>query len=142
MTWQAWTEWTPWGEVESRLEGPSAGDRSASRVGRPGAGVGLTHPDVESRPPPVADPGPATIAGVDYLVEVEDGAIRFEGTIAVQPHSARLTRELDRAGGPGVESPAGLDRPQPWRSPRGANCRESLARLKAHVEGRTPVRVP
>ena len=69
----AWTEWTPWGEVQSRLEGPPTG---------PGARRVWDDPRLGS--------GSLTIVGanpphsVDYLVEVEGGALRFEGRITVE----------------------------------------------------------
>ena len=70
---EAWAEWTPWGEVESRLEGPSAGPGARRVWDDPALGSGsLTL--MAARPP----------FGVDYVVEVEDGAIRFEGTISVE----------------------------------------------------------
>ena len=75
---EAWTEWTPWGEVDSRLEGPRGGAGARRVWDDPSLGSGsLTL--LDTRPP----------ARVDYLVEIEDGAIRFEGTIAIE------------AGGPG-----------------------------------------
>ena len=69
----AWTKWTPWGAVESRLEGPPAG---------PGARRVWDDPRLGS--------GSLTITGsrpfhsVDYVVEVEGGALRFEGRITVE----------------------------------------------------------
>ncbi len=69
----AWTEWTPWGDVESRLEGPPTGPGARRVWDDPGIGSGsLTI--AASRPP----------HSVDYVVEVEGGAIRFEGTITVE----------------------------------------------------------
>lgn len=69
----AWTEWTPWGDVQSRLEGPPSG---------PGARRVWDDPRLGS--------GSLTIVGanpphsVDYLVEVEGGSLRFEGRITVE----------------------------------------------------------
>lgn len=69
----AWTEWTTWGDVQSRLEGPPSG---------PGARRVWDDPRLGS--------GSLTIVGanpphsVDYLVEVEGGALRFEGRITVE----------------------------------------------------------
>jgi len=129
-----WTEWTPWGEVESRLEGPSAGAGARRVWDDPALGSGsLTL--VESRPPP-ADPGRDN-PGVDYLVEVEDGAIRFEGTIAVQPHPrGSLVSWTERAD-------LGWNPLLGWTAlnledSQGRQLRESLARLKARVEGGAP----
>lgn len=73
----AWTEWTPWGDVESRLEGQPAGPGARRVWDDPRLGSGsLTI--TASRPP----------SSVDYVVEVEDGALRFEGRITVEPRAA------------------------------------------------------
>ena len=57
---ERWAEWTPWGEVESRLEGPATGTGARRVWDDPELGSGsLTL--VGSRAP----------AGVDYRVEVE-----------------------------------------------------------------------
>ena len=70
----AWTEWTPWGDVESRLEGPQAGPGARRVWDDPRLGSGsLTI--TASRPP----------HSVDYVAEVEGGALRFEGRITVEP---------------------------------------------------------
>ncbi len=68
----AWSEWTPWGDVESRLEGPPAGPGARRVWDDPRIGSGsLTI--TASRPP----------HSLEYVVEVEEGALRFEGTITV-----------------------------------------------------------
>lgn len=70
---EAWTEWTPWGEVDSELDGPGEGTGARRVWDDPSMGSGsLTL--VDTRPP----------ERVDYLVEIEDGAIRFEGTISIE----------------------------------------------------------
>lgn len=72
----AWTEWTPWGDIESRLEGPPAGPGARRVWDDPRLGAGsLTI--AASRPP----------HWVDYIVEVEGGALRFEGRITVEPRA-------------------------------------------------------
>ena len=88
----AWTEWTPGGEVDSRLEGPAEGPGARRVWDDPAVGSGsLTLLDarapVDARAP--ASPDTPTPASVHYLVEVEDAALRFEGTISIE------------AGGPG-----------------------------------------
>ncbi|MCY4573477.1 MAG: SRPBCC family protein [Gemmatimonadetes bacterium] len=72
----AWTEWTPWGDVESRLEGPSSGPGARRVWDDPRLGSGSVT-IAASRPP----------HSVDYVVEVEGGALRFEGRIAVEPRA-------------------------------------------------------
>ena len=95
---EAWTEWTPWGEVDSRLEGPAEGPGARRVWDDPSLGSGsLTL--LDARPPASAGAqraaGPDTLppvspdtpppASVRYLVEVEGAAIRFEGTISIEP---------------------------------------------------------
>lgn len=103
---EAWTEWTPWGEVDSRLEGPAEGPGARRVWDDPSLGSGsLTL--LETRPPaspgaqlavspdtPLptspdtpqhASPDTPPPASVRYLVEVEDAAIHFEGTISIEP---------------------------------------------------------
>lgn len=86
---EAWTEWTPWGEVDSRLEGPAEGPGARRVWDDPALGSGsLTLLDAR----PSASPGAQRQAGTDapapasvhYLVEVEDAALRFEGTILIE----------------------------------------------------------
>ena len=68
----AWDSWTPWADIESRMDGPSAGQGARRVWDDPRMGSGsLTI---------TASTPPSTVA---YAVEVEDGAIRFEGTLSV-----------------------------------------------------------
>ena len=98
---EAWTEWTPWGEVDSRLEGPAEGPGARRVWDDPALGSGsLTL--LDARPPESPD-APAT-ASVHYLVEVEDAALRFEGTISIEaggpgPRAASWTRAWSGSGG-------------------------------------------
>lgn len=70
---EAWAEWTPWAEVESRIEGVAVGVGARRVWDDVGMGAGsLTL--VESEPP----------WRVSYLVEVEDGTLEFAGTISVE----------------------------------------------------------
>lgn len=86
---EAWTEWTPWGEVDSRLAGPAKGPGARRVWDDPSLGSGsLTL--LDTRPPsspgtqrPSSPDAPA-LASVSYLVEIEDAAIRFEGTISIE----------------------------------------------------------
>ena len=119
---ERWAEWTPWGEVESRLEGPSAGTGARRVWDDEGLGSGsLTL--VGSRPP----------AGVDYEVVVEDGAIRFEGTISVAASAGgsvvTWTERADLGWNPLLGWTAlTMDESQ------GRQLQESLDRLKARAE--------
>ena len=120
----AWDSWTPWGEVESRLEGPAAGT-GARRVwddAQMGSGS-LTI---------VAATSPSSVA---YLVEVEDGAIRFEGSFAIEGRggSSRVTwsERMDLGWNPLLGWTAlGMEESQ------GLQLEESLARLKEQAEPR------
>ena len=124
-----WLGWTPWGEVASRLEGPASGP-GASRVWedrRLGSGS-LTL--LRTRPPSLKS-GPA---GVDYLVELEGGAVSFEGTIALERRgtASRVlwTERASMGWNPLLGWTAlGMEESQ------GRQLDESLARLKALVEG-------
>ena len=117
-----WAEWTPWGEVESRLEGPATGTGARRVWDDPELGSGsLTL--VGSRPP----------AGVDYRVEVEDGAILFEGTITVAATGGgsvvTWTERADLGWNPLLGWTAlTMDESQ------GRQLEESLELLKARVE--------
>ena len=118
----SWTEWTPWGAVESRLEGPPAG-RGARRVwDDPDLGSGslsIAH----SRPP----------RSVDYVVEVDGGKLRFEGTITVEPRGGgSLVTWTERAD-------LGWNPLLGWTAlnmedSQGRQLRESLERLRERVE--------
>lgn len=119
---ERWAEWTPWGEVESRLDGPATGTGARRVWDDPGLGSGsLTL--VASRPP----------FGVDYEVEVEDGAIRFAGTISVEARGAgslvTWTERADLGWNPLLGWTAlTMDESQ------GRQLRDGLDRLKARVE--------
>ncbi len=128
---EAWAEWTSWGEVESRLEGPAWGMGARRVWDDPELGSGsLTL--VESRPPPAApDLAPP---GIAYLVEVEGGAIRFEGGITVEPLAGgSLVTWSERAElgwNPLLGWTAlGMERSQ------GRQLQDGLDRLKARLEG-------
>ncbi len=125
-----WAEWTPWGEVESRLDGPSTGVGARRVWDDSGMGSGsLTL--VGSRPP----------ARVDYEVEVEGGAIRFAGTISVAAKAGgsvvTWTERADLGWNPLMGWTAlTMDESQ------GRQLEESLARLKARVEEGGAARSP
>lgn len=126
---RAWMEWTPWSEVASRLEGAPSGP-GASRVWddpRLGAGS-LTL--VRTRPPSSGEGA----VGVDYLVELEGGAITFSGTIALEDRGAAArvvwTERADLGWNPLLGWTAlGMEESQ------GRQLEESLGRLKALAEG-------
>ncbi len=73
----AWLAWTPWGEVESRVEGRSSGV-GARRVWDDEA-MGSGSLTLVNVVPP---------ARVEYVAEVADGRMRFEGTISVEASSS------------------------------------------------------
>lgn len=118
----AWDSWTPWADIESRMEGPSAG-RGARRVWddpRMGSGS-LTI---------TASTPPSTVA---YAVEVEDGAIRFEGTLSVASRGigslVTWTERVDLGWNPLLGWTAlGMEESQ------GRQLEESLARLRQQAE--------
>lgn len=74
----AWTDWTPWGDVESRLEGPAAGAGARRVWDDPQFGSGSIS-IVDSQAP----------VSVDYAVEVEGGTLRFNGTFTVERRGTR-----------------------------------------------------
>ncbi|NNM32591.1 MAG: hypothetical protein HKO53_05975 [Gemmatimonadetes bacterium] len=70
---EAWTAWTPWGDVESHIEGNSRGTGAARVWDDPNLGSGtLTITNV------------APLRSVDYRAEVE-GGLTFLGTLSVRP---------------------------------------------------------
>ena len=77
---EAWTEWTPWGEVESEVQGHSSGPGATRIWDDPAFGSGsLTLLEVE-RP-----------VRVTYRAVLEDGGIRFEGELRVEPTESGAT---------------------------------------------------
>lgn len=118
----AWLHWTPWGDVASELRGPSSGEGAQRVWDDPRLGSGSLSlvrvvPNQQ----------------VDYLVEVEDGAIRFEGVLTVAPNERGSTltwREIAVLGRNPLLRWIGLtmDRAQ------GQQMEESLARLKERAE--------
>ena len=119
---ERWDEWTPWGEVESRLDGPATGAGARRVWDDPGLGSGsLTL--TGSRP----------LSGVDYQVEVEGGAIRFEGTISVAAKgdgSVVTWTELAELGWNPLLGWTALTMDES----QGRQLQDSLDRLKARVE--------
>lgn len=76
---EAWTEWTPWGDVESQIQGPSSGPGATRTWDDEAFGSGsLALVEVE---PPLR---------VTYRAEVE-GGIRFEGELRVEPTDSGAT---------------------------------------------------
>ena len=117
----AWTEWTPWGDVESRLEGPAAGTGARRVWDDPNIGRGsLTI--AASRPP----------RSVDYVVEVEGGALRFEGSLAVEPRAGgslvTWTERADLGWNP-LLAWTGLS----MEESQGRQLQESLDRLRERI---------
>lgn len=126
----AWDQWAPWGQVESRMEGPASGSGARRAWDDPGVGSGsftLTAAHPPSR--------------VDYVVEVEEGALRFEGTLVVEGRSAAAgaavvsivtwTERADLGWNPLLGWTAlAMDKSQ------GQVLRDSLERLRELVERR------
>ena len=80
---EAWSEWTPWGDVESTIEGSSTGVGATRVWDDPNLGSGaLTLVEV------VAD------SLVAYRVDVEDGAIVFEGSFHAKAAARGQATEL------------------------------------------------
>ncbi len=121
---EAWAEWTPWGEVESRVEGPSSG---------PGARRSWDDPRMGSGSLAIVAADPPRRVG--YLVEVEDGAIRFEGALTVEEagdgSTVIWTERADVGWNPLLRWTAlAIDDSQ------GRQLEESLERLKDVAESR------
>ncbi len=118
----AWVEWTPWGEVQSRVDGRSTGV-GARRVwddGGMGSGV-LTL--VGSTPP----------RGVEYLAVAAGGRIRFEGTIGIRANAATSTVVWTERADLGRNPLLGWTALTLEES-QGGQIEASLARLKRIVE--------
>lgn len=78
---ERWTAWTPWGDVESRIEGPTGGEGATRTWDDPTFGSGsLTLTEV------------AAPSRVSYEARVEGGVL-FEGLLELEPMSggSRLT---------------------------------------------------
>lgn len=118
----AWDSWTPWAGIESRVDGPSAGQGARRVWDDPRMGSGsLTI---------TASVPPSTVA---YAVVVEDGAIRFEGTLSVASRGngslVTWTERADLGWNPLLGWTAlGMEESQ------GGQLEESLARLKEQAE--------
>lgn len=122
----AWDEWAPWGQVQSRAEGPPSGPGARRVWDDPRIGSG-SFALTDARPP----------SRVDYVVEVEDGALRFEGTIAIEGGDAST---------PGVSTVTWTERADLGWNPllgwtalamdksQGQVLEDSLERLKERVE--------
>ena len=119
---EAWDAWTPWADLDSRLEGPRRGAGARRVWDDPQLGSGsLTI--VESTPP----------SAVSYVVEVEGGAIRFEGSFAIESRGSNSlvtwTERADLGWNPLLGWTAlGMEESQ------GMQLEESLARLKEQAE--------
>ena len=118
----AWDTWTPWGEMESHLDGSSAGLGARRVWDDPRMGSGsLT---ITTSTPPYM---------VGYAVDVEDGAIRFEGTLSIETRGGTSlvtwTERADLGWNPLLGWTAvGMEESQ------GGQLEESLARLKEQAE--------
>ena len=118
----AWDSWTPWADIESRMEGPPAGQGARrtwddTRMGAGSLTITLSTP-------------PSTVA---YVVEVEDGAIRFEGTLSLASRGdgslVTWTERADLGWNPLLGWTAlGMEESQ------GRQLEESLVRLRQQAE--------
>ena len=117
-----WDVWTPWGAVESQFEGPTAGAGARRVWDDPQMGDGALE-IVQSDPP----------REVRYVVEVEGGALRFEGALSVRGRGGGAsvvtwTERADLGWNPLLGwTAAGMETSQ------GAQMEESLARLREVV---------
>ena len=133
----AWTEWTPWGDVQSRIEGPAAG-----------AGARRVWDD------PIIGAGSLSIT---RLATVHVGGLHGRGrggsaAFRRQHHRrgarGRVARHLDRARRSGLEPLDGAGPRSTWRRPRGHSCRTASSVCgnmwrradKAATAGRAPSR--
>lgn len=118
----AWDAWTPWADLESRLEGPPTGQGARRVWDDPQLGSGSIA--IAASTPP---------STVSYVVEVEGGAIRFEGSFAIEPRgSASLvtwTEHADLGWNPLLGWTALV-----MEESQGMQLEESLARLKEQAE--------
>ncbi len=119
----AWSQWTKWGDVQSRSIGPEAGLGAAREWDDPAMGSGrftLTRSE-ESK-------------GVSYEVEVNDGAVRVAGEIALEADGSegalvRWTEVVKLSRNP-LLGWTGLT----LEDSQGEQLAESLRRLKALAE--------
>ena len=128
-----WDAWTPWGEIESRFEGASAGTGARRVWDDPQMGDGSLE-IVASDPP----------REVRYAVQVEGGALRFEGTLAVERAGDGASRGAEDGGASLVvwteRADLGWNPLLGWtargmEASQGARMEESLSRLREVVEG-------
>lgn len=124
---EAWTEWTPWGELESALEGPRSGPGAKRVWDDPALGSGsLTI--VEAIAP----------NRVTYEAEVEDGAIRFFGEFLVSTtsdtHATVTWTETAQWGLNALLGWNGLT----LEESQGAQLAQSLAKLEEVITAKGP----
>ena len=118
----AWTGWTPWGDVESRLEGPAAGAGARRVWDDPRFGSGS-----------ISITGSRSPVSVDYAVEVEGGTLRFNGNFTVERRpTGSLVTWTERAD-------LGWNPLMGWTAlnmekTQGAQLQESLERLRRLAE--------
>lgn len=116
-----WDRWTPWDDMESTFEGPARGEGATRRWSDDVYGSGVFTIVASTVP-----------RRVGYRVTVEDGSIRTEGELVLEPRDGR-TRITWRESGDFGWNPLmgyvalGMDRRQ------GAQLEEGLRRLAALV---------
>ena len=121
---EAWTEWTPWGEVESRIEGGSAGVGAQRIWDDPNMGSGtLTLTEVSPH------------TSVAYRADV-DGGLTFEGTLALSPAGEGTSLSWTESVSWGMNPLMG------WTgltlsNAQGRQLEQSLGRLQALFSDRT-----
>ena len=122
----AWDRWTPWGEIDSRLEGPTTGSGAIRTWDDPQMGRGSLTITASSPP-----------ALLRYRVEVEGGALRFEGLFEIAPVAGgtrvRWTESADLGWNPLLGWSA-----RSMEKSQGEQLEESLERLREEAEQGSP----
>lgn len=121
-----WDRWTPWGEVESELEGPARGPGARRSWNHPEQGEGFL--EIVATDPP---------REVRYRVQVDGGAIRMEGRLRLEEVRDGTRVAWEEEGDFGWNPILGYMALTMERS-QGAQMSRSLERLRDAVRGGGP----